>query len=151
MKYGLLMSSILSLSFCTPVHAEEVKANIVDKYKTVTNSTPTTQRICFDVEVPIYGNTGNGASAGDVLGGMIIGGILGKGISGNDQGAAAGAVLGGMVSADKKQNRQQIVGYRIENRCRNETTYTTETREVYSHSEMSFSYNGYVHTLRFQK
>ena len=52
-----------------------------------------------------YGQTGSGASAGDVLGGMIIGGLIGKGASGDDKGAAAGAVIGGMIAADKNQNK----------------------------------------------
>ena len=62
------------------------------------------RRSCYTVDVPVYGNVGGGASGGDVLTGMIIGGLLGKGVSGNDKGAAAGAVLGGVISADKDRN-----------------------------------------------
>jgi len=82
---------------------------------------------CYTVDVPIYGNVGGGASAGDVLGGMIIGGLLGKGATGKDNGAAAGAVIGGMIAADKKQ-QQGIVGYKQENRC--ETKYHTQQVSV---------------------
>lgn len=98
-------------------------------YSNTTTSVP--KKTCQVVDVPIYGqvNTNNGASAGDVLGGMIIGGILGKGVSGNDKGAAAGAVLGGMVAADKKNKTQRvIVGYQQQQQC--STTYTKTTTRV---------------------
>ena len=85
------------------------------------------RRSCYTVDVPVYGNVGGGASGGDVLTGMIIGGLLGKGVSGNDKGAAAGAVLGGVISADKNRNSSAIVGYRQENRCK--TDYVNELQE----------------------
>lgn len=129
--------------------ASEVK--VQDFTKTVTKNIPHTETICNVVEVPIYGSTSNGASAGDVLGGMIIGGLLGKGVTGNDKGAAAGAVIGGMVSADKKQGNQQIVGYRQENRCQNKTTYTTQSSEVYSHSVVEFFHEGRFYRVQFNK
>jgi len=127
------------------------KASVVDNYRTVTRSVPTTTKVCWDVEVPIYGNTGSGASAGDVLGGMIIGGLLGKGASGNDNGAAAGAVIGGMIAADKKKGNKQIVGYKQETRCKDETTYTNTSEEVYSHSVITFYDNGKKYKVKFVK
>ena len=42
------------------------------------------QQVCNWVDVPIYGQTGSGASAGDVLGGMIIGGLICKGVTNKD-------------------------------------------------------------------
>ena len=48
---------------------------------------------------------------------MIIGGLLGKGVGGNDKGAAAGAVLGGIIAADKNNSRRVVTGYRIERQC----------------------------------
>ena len=43
--------------------------------------------------------------------GMILGGILGKGVTGKDNGAVAGAVLGGVTLADNKKTKQVITGY----------------------------------------
>ena len=37
--------------------------------------------------------------------GMIVGGILGKGITGKDNGAAAGAVMGGVIAADARSKQ----------------------------------------------
>jgi uncharacterized protein YcfJ len=84
---------------------------------------------CWEEKEPVYGTVqGNGASAGDVLGGMILGGILGKGVTGKDNGAAVGAVIGGMVAADNKQSKQVITGYRTVSKCGNHTSSRTEER-----------------------
>ena len=88
------------------------------------------KQVCNWVDVPIYGQTGSGASAGDVLGGMIIGGLIGKGVTNKDNGAAAGAVIGGMIAADKKQNKQTIIGYRQERKCQDYTRYNEVSEQV---------------------
>ncbi len=154
MKNSIIGSVLLTTLFAAPAFAGD--ASVRDHYKTVTKQIPHTQNICNTVDVPIYGTVGggNGASGADVLGGMIIGGLLGKGITGKDDGAAAGAVLGGIFSADKKHGtggKQQIVGYRQEQRCNRQTTYTTETNEVYSHSTVTFTHNGRRHKVRFNR
>ena len=90
---------------------------IKPNYQTKTISEP--QRRCQNVEVPIYGTSQTrGASSSDVLGGMIIGGLLGGTVSGKDRGAAAGAVIGGLMAADQgQQTKRFIVGYRSEQQC----------------------------------
>lgn len=108
------------------------------KPDTVTVEVLRPQRICQTVDVPIYGNIGGGANAGDVLGGMIIGGLIGKGATNDDRGAAAGAVIGGMIAADNKQ-QQGIVGYRQEQQCKNEFYNVMETRN-----------NGYFLTIEVE-
>lgn len=122
-----------------------------DHFKSVIEQKPYTVEVCSDVRVPVYGQVGNGASASDVLGGMILGGILGKGITNKDDGAAAGAVLGGIIAADKKHNKQGVTGYRTERQCKYETRYNETTREVYSHSTVTFWHEGVKRTLRFNK
>ena len=140
-----LLASVVFCAVATPVLAEQTPL------ATITSVTPnyTTQVIrnpyqkCNIVDVPVYGqiNNGGGANAGDVLGGMIIGGILGKGVSGNDKGAAAGAVLGGMIAADNKNNSQQgIVGYRQEQRC--ETQYNEERVNTLKNYTIRYEWNG---------
>ena len=127
-------------------------ASVEDKYKVVETSVPSTQNVCQNVQLPIYGNVGGGGASGtDVLRGMIIGGLLGKGIAGNDKGAAAGAVLGGIFQADKKQGQQGVVGYRQQQQCQQNTTYTTERKTIYSHSIVTFYHEGKQHRVRFNR
>ena len=98
---------------------------------------------CYTVDVPIYGNTqGNGASAGDVLGGAIIGGLIGKGVTNKDNGAAVGALLGGMIAADKKKTKQSIIGYKQENRC--ETKYRSEFQQVVNQYRLVYDICNYI-------
>ena len=147
---NLLLAGVIATVMSAPAYANSVNARVTDQYETVTKRIPHTEQICRTVDVPIYGNVGGGANAGDVLGGMILGGLIGKGATGKDNGAAAGAVIGGMIAADKKQ-QQGVVGYRQETRCENQTTYTTKTQEVYSHSVITWTENGETFSLRFQR
>jgi uncharacterized protein YcfJ len=128
-----------------------VAETVQDHYKTITNRVPYTEQVCNWVDVPIYGQTGGGASAGDVLGGMIIGGLLGKGATGKDNGAAAGAVIGGMIAADKNQGKESIIGYKQERRCTDYTRYNEQQQQVYSHSTVTFMSDGKTYTLSFKK
>lgn len=151
MKNSIIGTVLVTTLLASPAFADTRDASVKDVYKTVTKQIPHTQNICNTVDVPIYGTVGGGASGADVLGGMIIGGLLGKGVTGKDNGAAAGAVLGGIISADKKQGKQQIVGYRQEQRCNRQTTYTTETNEIYSHSIVTFYHEGRRHQVTFNR
>lgn len=123
------LTTVLALLLgATSVFAETFTATVVVKsatpvYQTVNVQVPRT--VCNNVEVPIYKTNRQGASGADVLAGMIIGGILGKGISGKDDGAAAGAVLGGIVSAENGSNKQVIVGYKTQRQCSESVGYET--------------------------
>lgn len=155
MKQILLASAIAA----TPAMAsEQTTATIEDVYATVVEQTPYTRQVCADVEVPIYGTItrqGSGASGGDVLAGMIIGGLLGKGATGKDDGAAAGAVLGGIIAADKAKKPKTetvITGYKIERQCRNVTEYKNVNKKVYDYSIITFkSSDGYEYSVPFTK
>jgi uncharacterized protein YcfJ len=85
---------------------------------------------------------------------MIIGGLLGKGVTGDDGGAAAGAVIGGLVGADngaKPRTERGIVGYSYEERCEIVTVNQQSYKEVYSHSTIRFYVDGQRHVLEFQR
>jgi uncharacterized protein YcfJ len=142
MKKLLATAAVLS-SLATTAIAETVRARITSvepRYHTVYQNAPTMQ--CQNVEVPIYGTVqGGGASGGDVLAGMIIGGLLGKGVTGDDGGAAAGAVVGGIIAAEEGNNSRRVVtGYRTERQC-SEVMVREEVRELKDYV-IRFEWNG---------
>ena len=154
MKRILLVSALAA----TSASAEQTTATIEDVYATVVEQTPYTRQVCQNVEVPIYGTVtrqGGGASGGDVLTGMILGGLLGKGATGKDDGAAAGAVLGGIIAADKANKPRTetvITGYKTERQCENVTEYKNVNKKVYDYSIITFkSKDGYEYSLPFTK
>tara|TARA_R110000796_G_C14486144_1_gene427233 strand:+ start:371 stop:871 length:501 start_codon:yes stop_codon:yes gene_type:complete len=138
----LFTAAVMLIATTLPSYADTVRATISSIqpiYHNTTTRTPS--NICQNVEVPIYGTVqSGGASGGDVLTGMIIGGLLGKGVTGKDNGAAAGAVIGGIISADNKRSKQVITGYRVESQCH--TTYANSTQRQLKHYKIWFTWNG---------
>ena len=74
-KFLIAATLIAGIATSATAHAEMRIKVAVDasepNYVTKTIRNP--QQQCNIVDVPIYGSTGSGANAGDVLGGMIIG------------------------------------------------------------------------------
>jgi uncharacterized protein YcfJ len=130
-------------------------ARVYDHTKIIYKQVPTNQTFCKDVKVPVYGTVQKqGDAAGGALAGMIIGGLLGKGVSGNDDGAAAGAVIGGLIGADKgskPKNSQEVIGYEYVEKCNTETIIKEVKTEVYSHSTIRFYIDGKKYVLKFVK
>ena len=131
------------------------RVKIYDHTQTQVIEAPVTSTVCKNVKVPIYeqvqrqGNAAEGALAG-----MIIGGILGKGVTGKDDGAAAGAVIGGLIGADKgsqPKSENVIVGYEYVEQCQDKTTYRRTEKEVYSHSTIRFYIGNKRYVLKFIK
>ena len=145
---------VAALATATPAMADNASnVRVFDHNKTIVQSTPINETVCRDVNVPIYGNTQSQGDAGaGALAGMIIGGILGKGLSGNDDGAAAGAVIGGIVGANEAtQGQRQVIGYEVVQSCEVITTASRQQIEVYSHSTIRFYLDGKRYVLRFQR
>jgi uncharacterized protein YcfJ len=125
-------------------------ANAATKYATITSVSPNYETVymnvpqqrCQNVEVPVYGTVqGQGANGGDVLAGMIIGGLLGKGATGQDNGAAAGAVIGGIIAAENGSvQRRVITGYRTERQC-SEVMVREQQREIKNYT-ITYRWNG---------
>ena len=145
MKHLLLTASLL-VATATPALADrQAMATITSvepNYRTVWINVPRTE--CRNVEVPIYGTVQKqGNAAEGALAGMIIGGILGKGVTGKDDGAAAGAVIGGLIGADKgaKGSTEQVVtGYRTERQC-SEVMIREEQTEIKNYT-IRYEWNG---------
>ena len=152
MKKTMLGIAVASMISAPVFAAENVK--VTDYTKTITKQIPHTEQVCQVVDIPIYGETG-GASTSDMIVGGIIGGVIGNQIGkggGKNAATGIGAMTGAIIGNNNAKNRnQQIVGYRQEQRCSNNTTYTTETYEVYSHSVIIFYEDGKRYALRFTK
>ena len=151
----LIASTALVMTMASTAHAERqamaVIKHVEPNYQTTYQDVPRTQ--CNNVEVPIYGQRQGGDAGAGALTGMIIGGLIGKGVTGKDNGAAAGAVIGGIIGADKAQNgtRQVVTGYRTERQCsevmvREQVQVIKNYRIVYEWNGIrgsSYTYNNY--------
>lgn len=145
---------LTALAVASPVHAETIQARITDHYKVETRSTPFVKKECGEVNVPVYGTVQRQGNAGvDAFVGMIVGGLLGKAVTGKDDGAAAGAVMGGVIGADKsKPTTQQVVtGHRKEMKCVDVTYYREERVRAYDYSTITFDDNGFIYEVVFYK
>ncbi len=149
----LVTAALIAVS--TPAFSNEVvrDVKVFDHTKVITKYIPTTTYVCNDIKKPVYANVQKqGDAAGSALLGMILGGVIGKGVTGDDGGAAAGAVMGGLIGADKgSQNRtsKEIIGYEIVEQCKDVVRNQEQNVEVYSHSTIRFFLNGERYVLDF--
>jgi uncharacterized protein YcfJ len=125
-------------------HAEINDKNVMGvvehHYKTVIQQNPYTVEVCKDVHVP-------GDKTGDALTGAIIGGVIGNNVTKNvENGAAVGALLGGIIG----HNNSKAKGG-VKRQCQTETRYNETSNEVYSHSVITFWYDGKQQKMRFTR
>ena len=151
MKNTILgITAAIALFTSTAVSAGQVVygtvTSVVENWTYETRSVPVEK--CNTVRIPITGGYHDNGSAGaDALAGMIIGGLLGKGISGNDRGAAAGAVIGGVIGADNHRPRKNHgPEYREEYRCF--TTYEYIKDSVQAGYIVDYMYEGYLYQMK---
>lgn len=154
MKKSVLMIPLFVMGVATAAVADNVdRVKVYDHTTTIVTQIPTTQTRCENIEVPIYEDVQRkGNAAEGALAGMIIGGILGKGVTGKDDGAAAGAVIGGLIGADKgskPKTERRIVGYQNQRQCSEVVVYVDQTEERYSHSTIRFYLNGKRYVVEF--
>lgn len=135
----IILSTIMVLA-ATAASASDFKVigKVTDIYPiTGWQTREVTKRECKKV-------TTNGESAGaNALGGMIIGGLIGKGITGDDKGAAAGAIMGGIIGADKTDTTP-----RVRRVCENVTTLRRE--ETVEYYVVEYNWNGFVGEFQTQ-
>ena len=149
--------AILATGIATGAAANGTVTNVkvFDHTKTMRVDTPTTQRVCENMNVPIYGTTTRqGNASGGALIGMLLGAAGGKAVTGDDKGAAIGAIMGGLVGADKgaqPKQSQTIVGYEKKLVCNDVTSVSSQLVDVYSHSTIRFYVDGVRYVLKFQK
>ena len=138
-KYLMIVATAIFAT--TPALADlNVNGEVTDTYKQIINKKPYSVEVCTDVNV-------GGDKSGDMLRGAIIGGIIGNNVTKDlPDGGTAGAIIGGMLghqNSDAKGGTRRV--------CRVETRYNETQERVYSHSIISFIYQGKTYQVRFQK
>ena len=132
----ILSSALISLAICSPAIASD---SVKDHFKVVLEQKPYQVEVCRDV-------TTSGDKTGDALKGAILGGILGNNLKGEENGGAIGAVIGGMLGHANSNATGSTKTV-----CSTETRYNETQRTVYSHSTITFRYEGKNYTLKFVK
>ena len=141
--YGIMFAYlVLSIMFI----AKEAKATqpfnatVQDHSKTIIKRVPQTWEVCSEVNVP-------GDKTADTLLGALIGGAIGQNITKDlSDGATAGAIIGGILG---NQNSKTINGKQM--KCTKNVRYQESMETVYSHSTITFNYEGKTYTVRFKK
>jgi len=141
--YGIMFAYVV-LSIM--VIAKEAKAtqpfnvDVQDHQKTVIKRTPINVEVCSERKV-------SGDRTADTVLGAIIGGAIGQNITKNmPDGATAGAIIGGILG---NQNSNASSDTKLV--CRNMTRYKESMETIYSHSTITFNYEGKTYTVRFQR
>ena len=149
-RFILLLGMVAVVLYANIAKAEGtiVEGIVVDHYEKQTDFIEDSQEVCRLVKIPIYHRPHRPTGA-EILGGLVIGGALGKVISGDDKGALAGAVVGGLVTSSRQEPR--IVGYSRQRVCEDKIFHRKEYYHEYSHSTISFTINGVSHNATFIK
>lgn len=131
---------LISGFFCFYVSGVLADSYVVeDKHKSVINRTPYKVEVCTEQSV-------SGDKTADALTGAIIGGIIGNNVGNVENGGAIGSVLGGIIG----HNNSKAKGG-TKTVCSIETRYNEEVITVYSHSIITFDYEGRKYSLEFKK
>jgi len=141
MKIKILIVAGISALVATSANAGE--ATVQDHYKNVIEQNPYRVEVCKDVTVQ------GQASTGDTLFGALIGGAIGNQFGGG-KGKDAATILGAIVGADVANKNTSKPGS-TQRQCQVETRYEETQRNVYSHSTVTFYYEGQRITLDFHK
>ena len=132
---SLTLGAIGFVAFCFVANSVKADTTVQDHYKNVIQKKPYSVEVCYQ---------GSGDKTGDTLLGAIIGGAIGQNITKDlPDGATAGAIIGGILG---NQNSTASGTY-----CKTETRFNEESRTVYSHSTITFVYEGKQYKLNFKK
>ena len=135
----LTLGAIGFIAACFVVNSVKADTTVQDHTKTVIKRTPFNVEVCSEVNV-------QGDKTKDTLLGAIIGGAIGQNITKDlPDGATAGAIIGGILG-----NQNSTVGGK-QMSCRTMTRYNESMQTIYSHSTITFVYEGKQYKLNFKK
>ena len=131
----LTLGAIGFIAFTFIANSVKADTTVQDHYKNVIQKKPYTVEVCYQ---------GSGDKTGDTLLGAIIGGAIGQNITKDlPDGATAGAIIGGILGNQNSTSSRNV--------CKTETRYNEEQRTIYSHSTITFVYEGKQYKLNFKK
>lgn len=127
---------------------QQVDGYLTDHYITIEEQVRQNNRVCKEVDVPIYSTKDK---TGNIIIGSILGGVIGKKIdNGGDGGAVLGAILGGAIANEDAESKKTIVGYKRTTICEDNPTFIKQIRKVYDHSTIRFTdKDGKTYTIKF--
>ena len=136
-RQTLVWGGIGFIAFTFIANSVKADTTVQDHYKNIIKRTPQVVEVCSERNV-------SGDKTSDTLLGAIIGGAIGQNITKDlPDGATAGAIIGGILG-----NQNSTASGNV---CRTETRYNEEARTVYSHSTITFVYEGKQYKLNFKK
>ena len=138
LRKHLTLGAIGFIAFTFIANSVKADTTVQDHYKNVIQKKPYSVEVCYQ---------GSGDKTGDTLLGAIIGGAIGQNVTKNmPDGATAGAIIGGILG---NQNSTASDGTKLV--CTKTTRYKESMDTIYSHSTITFNYNGKTYTTRFRK
>ena len=138
------MNKLIVAGVLTLMSTSAMAETVTDHFKSIIEQTPYRVEVCKDVV--IQGKTDQGSA---IIGGLI-GGVIGNQF-GKGGGKAAATGIGAMTGAILGGNNNKTTPSTTQRQCQIETRYEETAREVYSHSIVTFMYNGKQQVLRFTK
>ena len=134
-RQTLVWGGIGFIAFTFIANSVKADTTVQDHYKNIIYKKPSQVEVCYE---------GSGDKTGDTLLGAIIGGAIRQNITKDlPDGATAGAIIGGILG-----NQNSTASGNI---CRTETRYTEQSKTVYSHSTITFVYEGKQYSVNFKK
>ena len=139
-KQTLAWGAIGFIAFTFIANSVKADTQVQDHYKNVIHKIPSNVEVCYDRLV-------SGDKTGDTIMGAILGGAIGNNVTKNmPDGGTAGAIIGGLLG-----NMNSSASGGTKTVCQTETRYTEQSKTMYSHSTISFVYNGKQYSLNFKK
>ena len=136
-RQTLVWGGIGFIAFTFIANSVKADTTVQDHYKNIIYKKPSQVEVCYE---------GSGDKTGDTLLGAIIGGAIGQNITKDlPDGATAGAIIGGILG-----NQNSTVGGK-QMSCRTMTRYNESMQTIYSHSTITFVYEGKQYSVNFKK
>ena len=136
-RQTLVWGGIGFIAFTFIANSVKADTTVQDHYKNIIKRTPQVVEVCSERNI-------SGDKTADTILGAIIGGAIGQNITKDlPDGATAGAIIGGLLGNQNSTANGNI--------CRTETRYTEQSKTVYSHSTITFVYEGKQYSVNFKK